>query len=232
MKTMNTRIWFGVILISLVWISCEEDERDNLVFEQNFNSGKGRWEAVFAEYPPDQTDFYELDSGIKTLPEPLDQNKSGFMLSGNNHSDALQMFLVKKIEGLDSTATYEVNVKAELASQYPDGSVGAGGSPANAVHLVAHACGGGYELIEGESGNVQIEFDKESYGYTQIEMGDIAIPEDHDNYEMIQREGNSTQAIRPNNKGEIWMLIGTWSGFEGITTLYYTSFKITFTEVE
>ncbi len=232
MKTrkMLVRTGLSVLLIAMVAMSCEEDDPAEVVFEQDFNTGKNGWEAVFAEYPPTQTD-YELESGIKTLPQPLDQRRSGYMLSGNNHSDALQMFLVKKLEGLDSTATYQVDVEVKLASKYPDGSVGAGGSPANAVHIIAHVCGGGYDLVDGDQGNVEVELNKESYGYTQVELGDVAIPADHTEYEMISREGTGPQTVRPNNKGEIWLLIGTWSGFEGITTLYYTDFKITFTEV-
>lgn len=227
---MEIRIWLSAILIAVVGMSCEEDDPREVVIEQDFNTGKNGWEAVFAEYPPDQTD-YELESGIKTLPQPLDQQRSGYMLSGNNHSDALQMFLVKKLDGLDSTATYQVEVEVELASKYPDGSVGIGGSPANAVHIIAHVCGGGYELVDGDQGNVEVDLNKEPYGYTQVELGDVAIPADHTEYELINRKGTGPQTVKPDNKGEIWLLIGTWSGFEGPTTLYYTDLKITFTEV-
>lgn len=232
MKTLNfqVRIWLSAIVIAMAGLSCEEDDQKEVVIEQDFNTGKNGWEAVFAEYPPNQTD-YELQSGIKTLPQPLDQTRSGYMLSGNNHSDALQMFLVKKLDGLDSKSTYQVEVEVELASKYPDGSVGIGGSPSNAVHVIAHVCGGGYELVDGDQGNVEVELNKETYGYTQVELGDVAIPANHTEYEIISRRSTGPQTVKPNNKGEIWLLIGTWSGFEGTTTLYYTNFRITFTEV-
>ncbi len=252
MKTINLRkianAGFITAVLLVIGTSCNNDdpwsdfergsemtaEDNGVIFKQDFTVGQGGWEAIFAEYPKADKAFYELKSGKSQLPSPLDQNKTAFMLSGNNHSDALQMFVAKQFTGLDPATGYSVKVKVELASKYPDGSVGIGGSPANSVHLVTHICRGGYQLDPGDDKtNVQLKFNKNSEnGYDYLELGDIAIPADKNEYQLIQRECVSENIVKADEAGRIWAVVGTWSGFEGITTLYYTNIQIKFTKVQ
>ena len=79
-----------------------------------------------------------------------------------NHSDALQMWLVKQLTGLSPESKYSIQTEVELASKYPDGSVGIGGSPGNSVHLVSKFATEGYTLEKGkaEGDNVQLVLKK------------------------------------------------------------------------
>ena len=195
------------------------------------------WSAIFAEYPDGENEFYELNSGIKNLPEPLDQTKKAFMLSGNNHSDALQMWLVKQLTGLSPESKYSIETEVELASKYPDGSVGIGGSPGNSVHLVSKFATEGYTLEKGkaEGDNVQLVLKKvESVpeSVLNIDLGDVSITSDQYVYKLITREKSSDANVVVTDKnGKLWAVVGTWSGFEGISTLYYTRIKFTLTKI-
>ena len=50
-------------------------------------------------------------------------------------------------------------------------------------------------------------------------------------YVSIQRTHQHTSLVNANSKGEIWLLVGTDSGFEGLTGLYYQRIDVTLTPV-
>jgi len=251
------RNYFLLMMLAVVlpFTSCNDDETADpktVVFETDFNKVASEkmtmstedaipatdgWNAVFAEYPDGEQDFYELASGIKNFPEPLDQTKKAFMLSGNNHSDALQMWLVKQLSGLAANAKYTVETEVELASKYPDGSVGIGGSPGNSVHLVSKFATDGYTLEKGktEGDNIKLILKKvESVpeSVMEVELGDVSIISDQYVYKLITRKKSSSpDVVVTDNAGKVWAVVGTWSGFEGISTLYYTRIKITLTKI-
>lgn len=234
---MNRNCYLIVLLVSLAFpfISCDEEVTDpkaTIVKETNFNMGADSWTAIYAEFPKNDTAFYELESGIKSLPAPLDTTKKGFMLSGNNHSDALQMYVSKQISGLIPNTNYSVETEVELASMYPNRSVGIGGSPGNSVHLVSKFATLGYTLEPGKSeqDNVKLVLNKQGSVLEQ-DLGDVAIPSDQYIYQLINRKKSSaSQVVKSDQNGKLWAVVGTWSGFEGITTLYYTKIKITLTK--
>ncbi len=253
---MNRNFFLLMMLaVVLPFTSCNDEENaepKTVVFETDFNkvaltSGTSveydgilindGWNAVFAEYPDGEQEFYELASGLKNLPEPLDQIKKGFMLSGNNHSDALQMWLVKQLSGLAANARYTIETEVELASKYPDGSVGIGGSPGNSVHLVSKFATEGYTLEKGktEGDNIKLILKKvESVpeSVMEVELGDVSITSDQYVYKLITRKKSSApNVVVTDNTGKVWAVVGTWSGFEGISTLYYSRIKITLTRI-
>lgn len=234
---MKTKIYiFFMMAIGIYTFTFCDDEivsNTQVVAETNFNEGADGWSAVYAAYPDKDSAFYELVAGIRALPSLLDQTRKGFMLSGNNHSDALQMFLAKKISGLAPNASYKVETQVELASMYPDGSVGIGGSPGNAVHLVSKFATKGYTLAKGkeEFDNVELVLNTEGSVLEQ-DLGDVSIPTEEYIYQLITRkESSGSQVVKSDPEGKLWAIVGTWSGFEGITTLYYTKIKITFSRI-
>ena len=253
---MNRNLYLILTLaFVLPFTSCNDEETiesKTIVIETDFNKvastritlGESEnlpptdgWSAVFAEYPDGENEFYELNSGIKNLPEPLDQTKKAFMLSGNNHSDALQMWLVKQLSGLSPESNYSIETEVELASKYPDGSVGIGGSPGNSVHLVSKFATQGYTLENGktEGDNVKLVLKKVEAvpeSVMNTELGDVSIISDQYIYKLITRKKSSGSNIVVTDKdGKVWAVVGTWSGFEGISTLYYTRIKFTLTKI-
>lgn len=252
---MNRNL-FALLLVAIVlpFTSCTDDETispKSVVFETDFNKVASEkmtlksedalplvdgWFSVFAEYPEGGDEFYELASGIRNLPEPLDQTKKAFMLSGNNHSDALQMWLVKQLSGLTPNTKYLIETEVELASKYPDGSVGIGGSPGNSVHLVNKFATEGFTVQKGknEGDNIKLVLNKVENtpeSVLEYELGDVGISGDQYVYKLISRKKSSGSSIvKSDNDGKLYAIVGTWSGFEGISTLYYTRIKITLTQ--
>lgn len=236
---MKQKLYLLVMLGSLVLplLSCNDEEvsdpKTTIVKVTDFNQGADEWKAVYAEFPKKDTVFYELEYGIKALPSPLDQSKKGFMLSGNNHSDALQMYVSKQLTGLSPNTNYSVETEVDLASQYPSGSVGIGGSPGNAVHLVSKFSTLGYTLVPGENeqDNVKLVLNNQGSVLEQ-DLGDVSIPSEQYVYQLINRKKSSaSQVVKSDSNGKLWAIVGTWSGFEGITTLYYTRIKVTLKEM-
>lgn len=232
---MKTKMYIFIMLVSALFtfIACDEEVIPNqkVIVESNFNTNADGWTAVFAAYPEKDSLFYELDAGIRPLPSPLDTTQKGFMLSGNNHSDALQMFLTKKLSGLAPNTNYSIETEVELASMYPDQSVGIGGSPGKAVHLVAKFAEKGYTFEPGkvEVENVELVLNKEG-SVLEMDLGDVSIPSEEYIYQLINRKKSSgSQVVKSDQEGKLWAIVGTWSGFEGITTLYYTKVKIILT---
>jgi len=243
---MNRNLYLILMLaFVLPFTSCNDEETTDsktVVLETDFNkvataNPSDGWSAIFAEYPDGANEFYELASGIQNLPQPLDQSKKAFMLSGNNHSDALQMWLVKQLSGLSPETKYSIETEVELASKYPNGSVGIGGSPGNSVLLVSKFATQGYTLEKGktEGDNVKLVLNKVEAtpeSVMNIDLGDVAITSDQYVYQLITRKKSSETHVAVTDKdGKLWAVVGTWSGFEGISTLYYTRIKITLTEI-
>jgi hypothetical protein len=242
------------LLFSLVlsFYSCDkEDKPQTITFETDFNKLQSNkltliaseaipetdgWSAVFAEYPERDEAIYELSSGLKNLPEPLDQSSKGYMLSGHNRSDALQMFVKKQLTGLNPNTRYTIETEVELASKYPNGSVGIGGSPGNAVHLVSKFAMNGYTLVNDKESNIQLKANKEEGNpdsVCELELGDVSTTSDEYVYKLVDRKKSSDSSVITSDKdGKLWTVVGTWSGFEGLTTLYYTRIKIILTEMK
>jgi hypothetical protein len=62
-------------------------------------------------------------------------------------------------------------------------------------------------------------------------IGHIGVSDTTTVYTLIRRNNFSDPIdVTTNEKGEFWVIIGTDSGFEGITTLYYNKITLTITQ--
>lgn len=207
------------------------------VFSESYNFSESQygWMADFADYPatPEDSLSYELKFDYTDLPANLGTNKKSIMMSGNNHSDDLFMFMKKKVTGLSPNTDYNLVFDIELASNAPTGAVGIGGAPGESVFLKVGAF---YtepkKVIEG--GQFVLNIDKGDQingGEDMIVLGHIGVAANTSTYTLITRtNGNSYTPFvaRSNSKGELWLIVGTDSGFEGVTTIYYTQVNVLF----
>ena len=238
---MCGRYIFSFLLIFLFSCSLSDEEAPSIsVFSASFDFDQSPdgWEADFADLPSylDDTSFYELRFEHTDLPSNLGARKS-LMLSGNNHSDDLFMFLKRRITGLIPNTSYNLVFEVELASNAPENSVGAGGSPGNSVFLKAGASEIEPKKIV-ESDRYVLNIDKgnqSTSGYNAIVLGDISVPAASTDYVLISRSNASSSHsdhqrffAQSNGDGEIWLIVGTDSGFEGVTTVYYTKINVVF----
>jgi hypothetical protein len=228
-----------LILLSFHNIGCDSltgSDAPDQTYEYQFDEEPGDWSALFSNYGVGREDDFELESGYRSLPEPLDTDQTGFYLSGTNLSDDLNMFLKHRITGLQPETTYKVSFEVSIATDAPSGCVGAGGPPGEAVTVHTDASGlepgrivddsregGFYRLNLAE----EYEGDAQSW-YRATEIGDVANSRECEEgwqYEMKTLSGGNRTATT-DAEGGLWLLVGTRSGFEATTSLYYTGVKV------
>lgn len=229
------RLTFPLLLIFVIF-ACSKDEREGASeqsFHTDFASGKDNWVAGFADYSGNNVEIYELKEELSHLPEPLDTQKQAYMLSGINRSDDLFMYLKKQLTGFKPLTAYSINFTIQLASDAISGGVGAGGAPGEAVGI-----GVGASVIEplarsNENNFYQMNIDKINQcctdGEDMVVIGNVANGGDVYEYKMLERAGEFQ--VTTDAEGNIWVLVGTDSGYEGKTTLYYSTIRMKITEI-
>jgi hypothetical protein len=200
----------------------------------DFSTGDHGWTAGFADYPVGQEAFFELQAELRPRPTNLG-GADALFISGNNHSDDLFMFCKRRVGGLLPETPYAVEFDVQFASMYPDGSIGIGGSPANSVYLKAGATAVDPDTVVVD-GYYRMNLDKGDQaagGRDAIVLGDIAKPDDGtSDYVMVSRDNDGSPLWATSDaQGDLWLLFGTDSGFEGTTSLYYTRFQATLTPI-
>ena len=237
MKTCG-KILFLLLVISFSGCELSRNDSGILVFSESFDFSLSQhnWVADFTDYPSgtDDSAFYELRFAYTDRPENLGERKKSMMLSGCNHSDDLFMFMKRKITNLTPNTDYAIVFDVELASNAPKGAVGIGGAPGEGVYLKAGASSTEpRKVIEGDQYSLSIDKGNQSApGENTVILGDIAVDYETKDYTLITRNNasisNSPFIAKSNSKGELWLIVGTDSGFEGNTTLYYTRINIIF----
>jgi hypothetical protein len=200
-------------------------------FSYNFTSGYEGWAGDFADYPVMDSVFYELEFIRTTLPDPLNTGKYALKITGKNHSDDLFMFIKRKISGLLPNTTYRLLIDIEFASNAPTNAMGVGGPPGEGVTLKAGATideplkvdSSGFYLMNINKGN------QSQPGTDMDTIGHVGVSDTTTAFTLIKRN-NSTHlfSITTDANGEVWVCIGTDSGFESTTTLYYNQIDLTF----
>ncbi|MGH8496928.1 MAG: hypothetical protein ACREVN_12425 [Gammaproteobacteria bacterium] len=223
------------------------DPLESTVFHFTFDGDLEGWEAGFADYPRGASEaeqrafdeFFELDSGHAFLPQPLNTADGALMLSGNNHSDALFMFLKRRIEGLDPDTSYQLELQAEIATNVPRGCFGIGGSPGDSVFIKGGAIAVEPTRVPEAPDEtfwvMNVDKGGQADGGTDAQvLGDFANSKDCDSgdfsYELKNLSNLSLPAFRvtTDQDGVVWLLLGTDSGFEGTTTIFYTEIEAMF----
>jgi hypothetical protein len=222
------------LIIALLGSSCEADHGESYkVYFSFFYDAEG-WLGDFTDYPAGEEEFYELSAGWTHLPLPLDTVKGSFRISGNNHSDDLFMYIMHKVDGLWDSTEYQVTFDIELASNAPTNAAGIGGAPGEAVTLKVGAVQDYPSRMLADNDFYVINIDKgnqDSSGEDMMAIGHIGVSDTTTVYTLIRRNNFSDPIdVTTNEKGEFWVIIGTDSGFEGITTLYYNKITLTITQ--
>ncbi|GAB3886812.1 hypothetical protein [Spirosoma agri] len=230
----STLLLMSVLTGSLVAFSaCKDNDvtvQPGLPYQSNFQRDQDGWVADIADYGVAQEGIMEFRSGLKNLPAPLDTTRKSVLLESMNRSDDAFMFLKKKVTGLQPNKDYSLVFAIELASKYPTNSIGIGGSPGSSVFLKVGASA--VEPVKEKKDDFySLNIDKgyqNDNGKDAILIGNIGVDDDDaDGYELITRSNADKPFVaRSSSNGELWLLVGTDSGFEGLTTLYYSQIKV------
>lgn len=201
-----------------------------------FAAGLDGWLADYADYPQgDEADIGFL-AEHRQLPVPLD-HRSGLLLSSRNESDDVFMYVWRPITGLQPGRRYRVDMEVVFASNAPPGCAGAGGAPGEAVAVKIGATRIAPSRIV-ENGHVRVNFDKghqQQSGSNAVVIGNIAQLEPgscsgSNPYRLKSLvSGSAGPVVAASDQGTLWAVIGTDSGFEGVTALYLLGGRITLT---
>jgi hypothetical protein len=222
-------VFFGLLL--LFGCSLSGQQGINIFsYVVEFKDGQQGWTGDFTGYPASEQDSIEylLQFAYTDLPANLGSSK-GIMMSGHNHNDSLFMFIKKKITGLYPDTEYAMAFEVEFASNAPTGAIGVNGAPGESVLLKAGASAPEPKKIV-EGNNCELNIDKGNQtiqGEDMIILGDIAVDANTTDFTLITRNNSANYTIAPftartNSRGEVWLIIGTDSGYKGLTTVYYT----------
>lgn len=202
----------------------------------SFQNGLDNWEAFYADYAPGQEATIGFAFGHERLPPPLN-NVSGLYLAANNRSDDLFMYIVRRVEGLRPSQRYRLALEVDIATNVPLGCAGAGGPPGESVYVKAGVVGTRPEkVIQGNY--VTVNFDKgnqSTSGTHAVVIGDIAQDDAGGGCLAAPYErktlatGTGGPVVTSDSGGRVWLVIGTDSGFEGFTKLYYLDGTATLT---
>ena len=201
-------------------------------YSYDFISGYDGWTGDFADYPPADSNSYQLEYTRTTLPAPLNTSKYALKIAGTNRSDDLFMFIKRKITGLIPNTTYQLQVQVDFASNAPTNAIGVGGPPGEGVTMKAGATiTEPNKIIIG--GDYRMNIDKGNQSIPGIDMdkiGHIGVSDTTTEFTLINRNNIANLfTVKTDANGEVWVCIGTDSGFEARTTLYYNQITLTFT---
>lgn len=230
----NIGLWLmGLVTVIICGCAADDDKGIYIVSDSyDFSQDLHGWETDFAYYSVTKsaTDSggYNLSSEYTSLPENLGYRKA-IKVSGTNVDGKLFMYLRKKISGFKPNTDYTMALEVELAS-----NARAGSSEGENVYLKAGAF---YmepkKVIEKDTYTLNIDTGNlNSAGEGVMLLGSIGTNSSNgysDSYTLATYTSNTQQTayhIRSNSQGELWLLVGTDSGFLGTTTLFYT--KISF----
>ena len=215
-----------------------EPDRNTKMLYIDFNDSALGWNAGFADYPAGEEEFYELASGLETLPASLGENRKGFKLSGNNHSDDLYMFTTRQVEGLEPNTRYDLRFKLIFGTNAQKNCMGVGGAPGESVWIKVGATKAEPKAIDDGAGNLLMNIDKGQQaagGSDAIVIGDFANdrecgdPDTNYRKKTLISDSGAFSTLTDEN-GKLWILLSTDSGFESTTTIYFMQLEVAATK--
>ena len=207
----------------------------------SFASGTDGFTADFADYSPGQEvgpNGILFASAFRRLPPPLD-NRFGLLVAGTNRSDDLFMFIWREVSGLVPGRSYRVATEVTIATNVPAGCVGVGGSPGESVAIKAGASPVRPAKALNAGNDFRVNFEKDAgplpVGGNQVfTIGDFAGGGGTCNQgvyalKTLLSPADRIPILTADSGGRLWFVIGTDSGFEGRTEIYYLEGAATFT---
>ncbi len=223
-----------------------EGRQESLSWEFTFEHGTEGWTGDFTDLPVDyEQDMYQLEFAHADTPEDLGVPGKALMLSSINRSDDVFMYVNRHLgpgDGILPNARYEARFMVEFATNAPPGAFGVGGPPGEAVWVkVGAAPEEPVPVVIDLAGTpfYTLSVDKgwqNDDGEHAIRIGDVAKeqgPDDDFSYALKTLDNlDRPLEVDSDEDGNLWIFVGTDSGFEGKTTLYYTNIAVTLEPIE
>jgi hypothetical protein len=209
----------------------------SIVFD--FTGGSGlEWEPGFADYHPD-TDM-RTTADVRLLPPEIGSGTSWY-LSGWNYSDDLFMFLQRRLDRGDRifpSQNYLVHYTITLATNAGADCGGIGGAPGESVYVKLGAAPTRPEpVLVDDYLWMNIDKGNQAEGGVHASVAgniaaDVPLPCSSDApFVTLVRNHEHPYAIPSTPSGELWLIFGTDSGFEGVTSIYVQKIEVRLTPV-
>ncbi len=203
----------------------------------DFEKDAAGFTPIYADYPNSEgvEEFYEFQHKYGKV--PIDGAGNGIFISGNNHSDDLFMGYVKPLEGFAPARTYHFSVSFKLATDVEGGLVGVGGSPSESVTVKCGVTQTVPAVLPVENGGItyyRLNIDagwQSNSGKDMVVVGDMAKTENHRPGEYEFKDFQAEFDVAANILGEVYLIIGTDSGFEATTSYYLDDISVAWEEV-
>ncbi|HEV8607484.1 MAG TPA: hypothetical protein VGQ99_19270 [Tepidisphaeraceae bacterium] len=195
----------------------------------DFRHGQQGWRGGFADVFAHPEVSQELEWGIRPLPSEI-RAGTGMFITSHNSTDDTFMYLTKALgrsDGLEKSATYQVRFDIRVASNAPSNCGGIGGQPGESVYLKAGATPIRPRATADEEGIKRLNVDhgqQATGGKAASLIGNIANGQDCPNnptYVSLRRMHIHPTLVKTDGEGRMHLIVGTDSGFEGTTALYY-----------
>lgn len=238
MRVLTAGVTLPLWLVLCAGVGCARQltvPGDAVELSFGFESGSEDWRGAFADYPSGREQDFRLAFEHRALPTELGTQGKALYLAGDNRSDDLFMFLTREVTGLKPQASYALTFELVLASNAGSGCTGIGGAPGESVYLKAGASSTEPRATADTEGSLRLNVDKgiqASGGANAQVLGNIAngLPECSSEapFRLITRSNAGTPLLTTTDeRGALWLLVGTDSGFEGTTQLYYDTIRVT-----
>lgn len=206
---------------------------DSYDIQFDFATDYQGWMPGFADYPVGKETEYALGSSLAPLPSPLDGARKGILLTGENHSDDLFMYVTREVARLAPNESYAVRFRVTLATNAPKNCAGIGGAPGESVVLKVGVMTVEPARVVDAAQYYRANFDHGSQlqgGRDAMPVGNIATSNTNcgaPRYELKEFDSGSTPlALATTASGRVWLMVGVDSGFEGTTSVYITSVRV------
>ncbi len=218
------------------------DRSRQIIKHFDFSRGTGGVLAAFTDYDLRTADL-DFKAEVRDLPRELDvfsRNRRAYFLSSNNRPDDIFMYLKVPFtaeDGIETGATYKLSLQVELATNSTN-CAGQGGAENNVYLKAGGSAVEAVPLLLGSYVSINVDKGSQSEGGTDLGViGNVwngqecELDPKEKKWVMLRKTYNHPKPILTNHD-ELWIAVGTDSGYESVTSLYYNSIDVKLTRLD
>ncbi len=232
--------------------TCVKNSEFDLSCIFDFDHSEQGWQRDVADYLDGERERAEFRSPYIQLPVssfiPEAQRTCSIKIEGKNPWDDLFMYMKRKISGLNPNQKYKIHFNIRFASSYPDNfskinSPGGGENiffkagatqiepmssvvdPTRFVRMninKGNQNGGGEDMMV--NGNMVVK---------DIPPNQLCDKKQNCQFAFISKEMKFAMSKKTNDRGELWLIVGTESGNTSLNyeTFYYDKIEVNFEKI-
>lgn len=203
----------------------------------DFENGSDGWARQVSDFTA-ETRPHDVISETGVAPPGFEASDGFFHPGATNRSASLFLYMMRRIGSeldLAPDTAYRVEFTVSAASAAPSDCAGVGGSPGESVWMKLGASQEKPAPVA-DQGETELTIDKGTPsrgGEHATAAGTIANGTPCDEalaadtpYAMVTWSGSAPTPVTTDDQGRMWLFVGTESGFEGRTDLYYDEVSV------